>query len=971
LADGSADGRVVSHYRITDRVDGGGMGVIYAAEDTHLKRTVALKFLAPELTTDTEARDRFMQEAEAASALDHPNICTIYDVDTATDGQLFIAMAYYDGETLKTRLTRGPLAVVDALGIAAQIARGLEKAHQSGIVHRDIKPANLMITRDGLVKILDFGVAKLRGRAGLTRTGVTLGTIAYMAPEQIRGGAADARADLWSLGTVLYEMLTGRSPFEAKSDLVIIHNILHETPEPAARLRPEIPAEVATTIDRLMAKDPDLRYQTASDVLEALTPHATGATTAVTTTNTQVVQLATSSFNRIIAATAAVALIAAAGTIAWFVKRGSDERRVNSLVAEATRLADADDDIAALTNLEGIERLAPKDPRLPRLETQIAIRRSIVTTPDGVDVYSKPYGKPAAPWQHLGRTPLRDVRVARGVFRWKLEKDGFEPIEVAGPAARLFAPLAPRGTVPPNMVLVRGGPLSLDLVGYNYSLQFPAGDYLIDKYEVTNKQFKAFVDAGGYAKREYWAERIVKDGRVLSWTEATENLRDRTGRPGPSTWEVGRYPTGQDDFPVSGVSWYEADAFARFSGRSLPSVYHWVAAAGISQAAYVTPLSNFAGKGPAAVGSFAGLSVAGAYDMAGNVREWCANAVVGTDDRYILGGSWADPEYVLTQADARAPFDRSAENGLRLVTYLDKALPQAFTDPIAVSRRDYLAERPVSDQVFNAYRALYEYDPRPLDARVEARDDSNPDWIRERVTFRAAYDDEREPAYVYLPKSKPPPYQVIVYMPGANSLQAGNSADLHDTSRFDYALVSGRAVIYPIYEGTYERNTGQTSTWPQKTRAYQEWMVKVLNDARRAVDYLQSRRDIRTDEIAYLGSSWGAAVGTRILALEPRFKTAILMDGGFPQESKVLPELDALNYAPRITLPVLMINGNSDFLFPLESGQKPYFQLLGTPPEHKRHVVLTGGHAIINQQRSQVVRVVLDWLDRYLGPVDR
>ena len=253
------------------------MGVIYAAEDTHLKRTVVLKFIAPDLTRDADARDRFMQEAEAASALDHPNICTIYDVDTATDGQLFIAMAYYDGETLKARLGRGPIAVAVALDIAVQIARGLEKAHQAGIVHRDIKPANLMITRDGLVKILDFGVAKLRDRTSLTRTGITLGTVAYMAPEQLRAGAADARADLWSLGVVLYEMLTGRLPFAADRDLAVIHNIVNETPTPAARLRPDIPPGVAATVDRLMAKDPNQRYQTAADALQALTPHTPAA----------------------------------------------------------------------------------------------------------------------------------------------------------------------------------------------------------------------------------------------------------------------------------------------------------------------------------------------------------------------------------------------------------------------------------------------------------------------------------------------------------------------------------------------------------------------------------------------------------------------------------------------------------------------------------------------------------------------
>lgn len=510
-----------------------------------------------------------------------------------------------------------------------------------------------------------------------------------------------------------------------------------------------------------MAKEPNHRYQTAAEVLQALTPHAPAATTATTAS---ALLPASSLFSRIIVAAAIVALVAAAGTIAWLVKRARDERRVNALVAEATRLADTDDDIAALASLEAIERLAPKDMRLPRLEQRIAIHRPIATVPDGVDVYLRPYATPTAPWQRLGRTPLHDVRVARGMFRWKLEKDGFDPIEVAGPAPRTFPALAPRGTVPANTVLVRRGPLSLNLTGYNYTLQFPAGDYLIDKYEVTNKQFKAFVDAGGYGKREYWAPRFEKDGHPMSWTETMAALRDRTGRPGPSTWEVGRYLPGQDDFPVSGVSWYEADAFARFSGRGLPSVYHWVGAAGIAQAAYVTPLSNLAGKGPAAVGSFAGLSAAGAFDMAGNVREWCANAVAGTGGRYLLGGSWADPPYALTHADARAPFDRSEENGFRLATYLDTSLPAVFTDPVAVSRRDYMAERPVPDEVFSAYRAIYAYDARPLDASVEARDDSNPDWIRERVSFRAAYGDERVPAYLFLPKNKQPPYEGIVFM---------------------------------------------------------------------------------------------------------------------------------------------------------------------------------------------------------------
>ena len=378
------------------------------------------------------------------------------------------------------------------------------------------------------------------------------------------------------------------------------------------------------------------------------------------------------------------------------------------------------------------------------------------------------------------------------MFRWKLEKmDSSRWKWRARRRARFRAGGARNGHAEHGAHPSRTA--FLNLTGYNYTLQFPAGDYLIDKCEVTNKQFKAFVDAGGYAKREYWAQQFERDGRAIPWTEAMAILRDRTGRPGPSTWDVGRYPAGQDDFPVSGVSWYEADAFARFSGRSLPSVYHWVGAAGIGQAAYVTPLSNLTGKGPSAVGSFAGLTAGGAFDMAGNVKEWCANAVAGTNERYLLGGSWADPPYAFTHADARAPFDRSEENGFRLATYLDKSLRRVHGS-VAVSRRDYTAERPVPDQVFAAYRALSTIrgrsTPRSKRATTAIRIGSESASASARRTAtsecRRTVSTEEQTTALW----------GIVYMPGASML-AGNSANLRDTLNYDYAVVSGRAVLYP------------------------------------------------------------------------------------------------------------------------------------------------------------------------------
>ena len=207
-------GQTVSHYRILEKLGEGGMGVVYKAEDTRLKRIVALKFLPRELTKDMQARERFTQEAQAASALDHSNICTIYEVDETDDRRMYISMAYYSGQTLKQKIAKGPLEVEEAVNIASQIAEGLCKAHKKGIVHRDIKPENIFVTEDGEVKIVDFGLAKLMGQEALTKTGTTLGTVAYMSPEQTTGADIDHRADIWVLGVVLYEMLSKERPYK-------------------------------------------------------------------------------------------------------------------------------------------------------------------------------------------------------------------------------------------------------------------------------------------------------------------------------------------------------------------------------------------------------------------------------------------------------------------------------------------------------------------------------------------------------------------------------------------------------------------------------------------------------------------------------------------------------------------------------------------------------------------------------------
>ena len=263
-------GKTISHYKILEKLGEGGMGVVYKAEDTKLKRTVALKFLPPELTRDSEAKERFIQEAQAASSLDHPNICNVHEIGETGEEQMFIAMACYEGETLKKRIERGPLKVEEAVEIAIHVSQGLGRAHEAGIVHRDIKPANIMITNRGDVKIVDFGLAKLAGQAMLTKSGSTVGTVAYMSPEQVQGGEVDRRTDIWSLGVVLYEMLTGRLPFKGEHEAALLYSIVNEQQESLSQARPDAPALVSSIIERTLQKDRALRYQTAEELISDL-----------------------------------------------------------------------------------------------------------------------------------------------------------------------------------------------------------------------------------------------------------------------------------------------------------------------------------------------------------------------------------------------------------------------------------------------------------------------------------------------------------------------------------------------------------------------------------------------------------------------------------------------------------------------------------------------------------------------------
>jgi len=922
-------GQKLGRYEIEARLGAGGMGEVFRALDTRLRRSVAIKM------SHERFSHRFEIEARAISALNHPRICTLYDV-----GPNYLVMELVEGETLAARLRGGPLPPAEVLRYGAEIAEALAEAHAHGVIHRDLKPSNIMLTRHG-VKVLDFGLAKMITEPGVTRSHVVMGTPAYMAPEQAEGLEPAGATDLFSLGLVLHEMAVGKLPLPGASlGQMLSTGSAAAIPAPS-RQGSRCPREFDGLIARLLARNPAQRPSSAAEVSRELRKleERTAAPAAA------------SRWRPAFTAAALIALLIAAGG-SWLY-RGMEQRRWAREVA-------AEQPLAAYLLLCKAEQILPADPQLAAAMKSATQRVSIQSSPPGSKVEIQDYREPQG-WFTLGTTPLHDVRVPKGYFRWKLSKPGLE--FVSAPPTRdamqfdLSAVNQKAGMLP-----VPAGVVGeyIDFVGW-VVYKLPAFD--IDKFEVTNFQYQQFVDQGGYRKPDYWKEKFIKGGKELTWQQAMDLFRDPTGRPGPATWEAGHFPSGQANFPVSGVSWYEAAAYAVFAGKSLPTLSQWYEAAPGELASFATSVSNFAGQGPAATGTFAGVGPYGTYDMAGNVREWTCTAV--GDNRFILGGAWRTQLYLSFDPQALPPFDRSNLNGFRAVKN-SQPLSADATAPLVQHGRDFSRERPASDEVFRAYKAMYAYDKKPLDAQSGGIVQDTQDWTKQKITIDAGYEGQRLNMYLFLPKNVRAPYQAVLFFPSARVELLDDSRNLGDMPFIDYVIKSGRALLYPVYNGTYER-TRRALTLVGTSDDLQltiEWSKEV----RRAVDYLTERPDIDSSRIAYLGVSMGTAYGVIMTALEDRFRAIVFLDGGF----FLLPSprgRDQLDFAPRVTKPVLMVNGRYDFTFSVERSQDPLFRILGTPPADKRHVIFETGHDV-SQQHDALAKEVLAWLDKYLGRVN-
>jgi serine/threonine protein kinase/formylglycine-generating enzyme required for sulfatase activity/dienelactone hydrolase len=1029
-------GKTLSHYRIVEKIGEGGMSTVYLAEDQKLQRKVALKFLQQRLTAEPVARERFLREARAAAALNHPNVVAVHEIGEHED-QVFIVMDSLKGQTLQQRLRAAsgedapsgyaegeftptstptesihqmdlapagpeppegaPLTTEEIVDIGLQVCRGLAAAHRAGIVHRDIKPQNIHIDDDGHVRILDFGLAKLKGAQPLTMEFTTMGTVHYMSPEQAEAGEVDHRTDIWSLGVVLYQMASGRLPFRGETAQTVIHSILHKDPQPVEITQKGVPRALQRVLSKALEKDPDKRFESADALEQALA--RVEEELAPPPAARSIVRMLT----RPRVLIPAVILLVGFGVLfgRWLYRQSRVSWAHQTAIPEIMGLLDQEDLIAAFSVAHEAERFIPSNPVLAELWDQMSNTIPVRTEPPGATVFYQEYSDVDGEWTSLGQTPLEGVRLPVGVFRVRIEAAGYEPREVV---RRVITPaweaiwekqgmslgedpvwnfdfvLDREGSLLEGMIAVDGGTyVSMPISGFPHSQPATLDRYLIDRTEVTNRRYQEFVDAGGYERPELWRHAFVKDSQELSFSDAMSAFRDSTDRPGPAHWVMGEFPEGLGDHPVEAVSWYEAAAYCEFRGRSLPTVFHWGYAAFPSWERdqplrpLIIPFSNFSSNGTVPVGSTSGISVSGASDMAGNVREWCSNASGG--DRYSLGGAWSDAGKVTTNGDRQSPWSRTPTNGFRCVQYVGGEPGEELT--AAVDRPPPIPYDQVPVRSDDEWRTwadrYYRYFPAPLNASVDSTGDSPAGGRDEWVSVDAPYGDERLMMRLHLPVGVEPPYQAVVLVPGADLEYLKTIRDYDDVvgNYVDFIVKSGRVLVQPIFDGTFERNDGRTQermdSEIEGDVLWGHWVMEVS----RTLDYLEERDDIDGTKAAYAGISLGASGLARdVLAVDDRFKAALLWMGGFYWTSDMDYMIDQVDCARRITTPVLMVNGEYDLAFDFDTEQLPMFNTLGVPEEHKRHVVYDVGHSL-NYPRADFIRENLAWLDRYLGPVER
>ena len=963
---------LADRYTIERELGAGGMATVYLAHDRKHHRKVAIKVLRPELAAVIGA-ERFLKEIEVTANLQHPHILPLFD-SGEVDSLVYYVMPFVEGESLRDRLSsRGPLGVEDALTVVKDIAAALTHAHVHDVIHRDIKPENILL-EDGEALVADFGIALALSTTDaqrLTATGLSLGTPAYMSPEQIGGEPTlDGRSDIYALGCLLFEVLTGSPPFTGPNAQAVIAAALAD-PAPSARsLRPEIPQAINTAVTRALAKRPEDRFETPRAFYEACR-------------GPEIPDRRLRPLARL-GVGVTVAVVALAIFFSWRTARVSKAR---TSLADIAALAAGGRVIEAYDRAVKVERVLGDDSLLADLMLEISDFLSVTTEPAGARVYLQPHRGEAAAMsdsQFVGVTPLDDIRMPRVDHRVLVALEGFPPVERIASSAldrserphadssrsiRFALALQPVADQPADMVFVPGGVYTIASPDVPSGLSTTLEDYWIDRFEVTNAAYRRFIVEGGYTNRAFWSE-----------TPAVERtaLVDRTGLPGPRQWISQAFPDGQDRYPVTGITWYEAAAYCHFAGKRLPTVYEWEKTARngrISHTGVLMPWgymnstgpsadrANFSGSGPLPVDAFPfGISPYGAYAMAGNVKEWIANPM--GNGYLVTGGSWEDPSYLYTEFGAQPPSHTSAALGFRCARTVEDSTATQGRERIEIAKRTPVYT-PVDRGAFRRLLAHYRYDRRPANPRDTERIETD-GWTRERIWIDGVAGDSVL-LYVYAPAGVSPPFQTLVFVPGGESFCCRTLPEIVEWA-VGPAIRAGRAVLAVVLKGMVERPWEPGHTWPAPPSVrFRDEMVRQATELRLGIDYLATRDDVDMDRLAYVAVSYGAGSRLGFAAVDDRYRAVVLIGGGIDERVKpTLPEADNVNFAPHIDVPKLLLNGRNDEEHPWFTRALPLWNLLSEP---KQLVLVNGaGHVPPLEARIPAIN---GFLNETLGPVRR
>ena len=539
----------------------------------------------------------------------------------------------------------------------------------------------------------------------------------------------------------------------------------------------------------------------------------------------------------------------------------------------------------------------------------------LMTVSPNIDVYLQ-LSETDDKWELIGKTPINKTSLPNGTVKLKfIDAKKNEFIVTAG---TYFISTGENIFELPNsmpdtstMALVIGGKTNIFLAGLDSRPAVTFSPYLIDKNEVTNQEYKKFVDADDYKIATFWSIPKVVNGKPFTFDQAQKLFIDKTGFAGPASWSNGTYPDGKANFPVSGISWYEADAYAKFMKKRLPSVHQWAKAATPSRSGLICPVSNFSKSETHEVPYSKIQSGYGLNDVAGNVREWCANAT--KDD---------------------------------------------------LSEKDFMKLPKISKEIFDIYKRQFDYEAGPLDIKILKTDNSDPDYTYELIEYNAAYNNERMSGVLFKPKNVKGKIPSIIFFPGSNVIHTSEIEKVTISQMSRSFIKFGYAFFYPIYKGTINRQDALKSDYADKTDFYKDHVIMWGKDMKRSIDVIESRADLDASNLMYFGVSWGGEMANIMIPIEPRIKRAVLLVAGLIFE-EAKPEVEAASYTPFIKVPILMLNGKYDYFFPSETSQKPMFELIGTNKNDKYWYLYESSHTVPLDEFTKKVKI---FLDKYSKP---